>query len=159
MKLEIAMANEPVLRQVTKKVQKFDLRLRRFVDDLVDTLLAYDGWGLAAPQVFCSERIFVMCVREEEDLDFEEYLRIFINPEIIAVSAETSVEEEACLSIPDLAVPISRPLRVKARGQDMRGRFFTQSFEGMEARCFLHEFDHLNGVLITDYLPQVMHFS
>lgn len=154
MKLPLAVGNAPVLKQVAKPVLKFDHQLILFVEDLVESLIAYDGWGLAAPQVFCSQRIFAMCVREEEDLDPEDFLHIFINPEIISISADTCVEEEACLSIPDVLVPVSRPRRVKARGQDVEGRFFIRSFQGMEARCFLHEFDHLNGILISDYVRE-----
>ncbi len=149
--LELALLDAPVLRQKAAPVTLFDQKLHLFVDDLVETLISYKGWGLAAPQVFNSQMIFAMSVTEEEEMDPLDYLHVFINPEIISVSKKMTLEEEGCLSLPDLLVPVLRPHRIKVKGQNIHGEPIFQSFEGMEARCFLHEYDHLHGILISDY--------
>lgn len=152
--LELALHDAPVLRQKAKPVLDFDEKLHRFVGDLVETLISHKGWGLAAPQVFRSERIFAMSVTEEEEMDPMEQLLIFINPEVISVSKKKVWEEEACLSLPGQEVAVLRPYKITVKAQNIYGEAFQLTLEGMEARCFLHEHDHLDGILISDYMNE-----
>lgn len=157
--LELAHPEDPILRKAATPVLHFDQKLHDFVCDLVETMAHYKGWGLAAPQVCCSERIFAMSVTEEEEMDPLDRLLVFINPELISLSKRMTVTEEGCLSLPDLSVPIERPYKIVVKGQNVRGETFQLTLYGNEARCFLHEYDHLNGVLISDYLTKESYAS
>jgi peptide deformylase len=131
-----------ILRGKAKRVSKIDASLQRLVDDMIDTMRAAPGVGLAAPQVGVPLRVVV--------IDYEDRLYTLINPEIVKRSPETVTDEEGCLSAPNWQGPVARAeaLTVKARGRD--GKEFRVKAEGWLARIFQHELDHLDGVLFLD---------
>jgi len=133
---------DPVLRRKGQPVARIDRDTRRLIDDMIDTMRAADGMGLAAPQVGVSQRIFVA------ELDDDVY--VLINPRVVRASAETEIGDEGCLSLPGYCGPVERRLRVTVRGQDRRGKPVTIEAEDVLARCFQHELDYLDGILYTD---------
>ncbi len=137
------------LKKVCKPVTKFDGRLEQLLEDLTDTMRNADGLGLAAPQVGVLRNVFVALEDPKKILeeDGEEALLVkeFINPEIIEEEGE-QFAYEGCLSFPGLFGVVRRPQRVVVRAQNRLGESFTMEGEGLMARCFCHEIDHLNGV-------------
>jgi peptide deformylase len=146
--LPIVKYGDPVLRQPTQPVTEIDEPLQKLIDDMVATMYAAPGVGLAANQVGVSKRLAVL------DLSVGKKpggLHILINPE--KVEAEGAVtEEEGCLSIPDFVEAVTRPERVKVRYTDRNGEKREISGEGLMARALCHEIDHLNGNLYIDHL-------
>ena len=122
------------------------------IHDVVDTLRASFGVGLAAPQIGVMLQVFVMdcAIKDEEPNPF-----ILINPSILWHSEETSVHSEGCLSIPEQYEEVTRPKSVKVSFQNVKGVVSEISFEGIEATCSQHEIDHLNGKLFIDYLSNL----
>ncbi len=153
MKLKMAYYGEPVLRKKARRVEHIDAALHELVRNMVDTMHAHNGIGLAAPQVHQSITLFIMAVpaeeKEGEKLP-EPLLQVFINPKILSVSEEGWEHLEGCLSIPKVYGKISRPLHVKVEYTNLEGQRLTGSFSGLEASAVLHENDHLNGVLYID---------
>ncbi|MGN1450859.1 MAG: peptide deformylase [Eubacteriales bacterium] len=119
-------------------VTKFDRRLRRLVSDMKDTLLEENGVGLAAPQVGTVRRLFI--------INNNGVLKEYINPEILETVGEQDCLE-GCLSLPDVWGRVKRPAWVKIRAQNVDGEFFEDSADGLIAECFMHENDHLDGIL------------
>ena len=122
--------------------------MRGLVTDLLDTMYDAQGRGLAAPQIGVLSRVFVMDAAWKTG---EPAPMAFINPEILWTAPESQVNEEGCLSIPDLPRHIARPARVEVMWLDASGAQQRGAFDGFEAACICHETDHLNGVLILDY--------
>ena len=146
--LPIVKYGEAVLREPTKPVGDIDAALQKLIDDMVDTMYAAPGVGLAANQVGISKRVAVI------DLTVGKKpgnLHIFINPEIMELEGQIT-EEEGCLSIPDFAEVVTRPERVKVRYTDRNGQQREIRGEGLMARALCHEIDHLNGNLFIDHL-------
>lgn len=139
---------DPVLRAVAEPVAAFDADLAALISDMFETMYDAPGRGLAAPQVGVSSRVFVTDVTWKEG---DQTPIAFVNPEVASRSGEAVVGTEACLSIPDRAFDVSRPVWVEARWQDADGASQKARFEGPQAVCFCHELDHLDGVLITDH--------
>ncbi len=136
-----------VLRKKSAPVEKFDENLSAFIDTMIESMKEDNGIGLAAPQVGENKRIFVCSVDKNEPL-------VFINPEIIETSMETSIYEEGCLSLPGMYAHVERPERVKIQAWNRRGRPFKLDADDLLATCIQHELDHLNGVLFVDHLPE-----
>lgn len=146
--LPIVKYGDPVLRDATKPVGDIDDQLQKLIDDMVDTMYAAPGVGLAANQVGVSKRLAVI------DLSVGKRpgeLHVFINPEMIEREGEIT-EEEGCLSIPDFTEVVTRPERVNVRYTDRNGQQRQIRGEGLMARALCHEIDHLNGGLFIDYL-------
>lgn len=146
--LPIRKYGDDVLRVPTQLVTAIDADLQKLIDDMVDTVYAAPGVGLAANQVGVSRRVAVV------DLSVGRRageLHILINPEIIERVGDQS-EEEGCLSVPDFAETVSRPERVRVRYLDRNGDQREMSGEGLMARALCHEIDHLNGGLFIDHL-------
>jgi peptide deformylase len=142
--LRIRSLGDPVLREPAKPVTDFGPSLRKLFDDMVETMVAAPGVGLAAPQVGISSRFFVF--------DDGETGPMFIaNPELSDPVGE-QLEDEGCLSIPGPYYPTPRYARVRCRGQDVDGRLCEMVGEGLLARIFQHEADHLDGMLYIDRL-------
>lgn len=142
--LPIKTLGEPVLRERTRTVERFDETLRRLVDDMFETMYDAPGVGLAANQVGLASRFFVY-----DDGDGE---RGFVaNPEISEVEGEQT-HDEGCLSIPGPYHPTTRGLSLRLRGHDLDGAAIDVRAEGFLARIFQHETDHLNGMLYIDRL-------
>jgi len=146
--LPIVKYGDAVLREPTKPVGDIDAALQKLIDDMVDTMYAAPGVGLAANQVGISKRLAVI------DLTVGKKpgnLHIFINPEIMELEGQIT-EEEGCLSIPDFVEVVTRPERVKVRYTDRNGQQREIRGEGLMARALCHEIDHLNGNLFIDHL-------
>ncbi len=121
------------------------------IANMFDTMYAAPGRGLAGPQVGVMKRIFVM------DCTWKEGAKTpmaFLDPEILAASAEKDTLDEGCLSIPGLMVPVVRPTEITVRWKDAHGTVQEQSFDGFEARCIQHEMDHLDGRVTLDHLSE-----
>ena len=147
--LPIRIFGDPVLRERAAEVTTFDDGLRRLADDMLETMRAAAGAGLAGNQVGVLRRIFTWEVRGE---DIEDAHGAWVNPEVIETSEEIEESEEGCLSFPGLYFPAKRPLRARIRAQDVYGEEHEAEGEGLLARIFLHEIDHLNGILFIDHL-------
>ena len=140
----------PTLRNTATAVRDFgDPTLVPLIRDMKETMTANDGWGLAAPQVNESRTLFVVA----EEIAPEGH-NVFINPKIISVSNETEVEEEGCLSFEGRYSNIARASHVKIEAYNEHGEKFTAEGTGVLARAFLHEIDHLNGILFIDHLHE-----
>ena len=152
MKLDLRYYGDPALRQKAKPVEEITEEIRQLVNNMIETMLAYNGIGLAATQVGHMLRIFVSNV-DFEDEEGEVHLcdpLVYINP-VISNPSETIVERsEGCLSIPKLNVPVARPLTIELEAMDLDGNMFKKECYGYLARNIMHENDHLNGVLFID---------
>lgn len=142
--LRIRTLGDPVLREPAKPVTDFGSSLRRLFDDMVETMIAAPGVGLAAPQVGISSRLFVFD-------DGETGPMFMANPELWDPVGE-QLEDEGCLSIPGPYHPTQRYARVRCRGQDVEGTPYEMVGEGLLARIVQHETDHLDGMLYIDRL-------
>src|SRR5262249_30925563 len=142
---------DPRLRQATVPVTQVTDEIRKLCADMADTMFAANGAGIAAIQVGAKERIFIVDAGvaggREEDPPL-----VFVNPEIIELSEETLTTDEGCLSFPGIYVPIKRSLRAKVRAMNLDGQMFEMEREGLCARAFQHETDHLNGRLLVDFV-------
>lgn len=139
---------DPVLRVKCPPVERFDDELRRLADDMVETMHAAPGVGLAAPQVGVELRLAVVDLSVGKD---PEALLVLVNPEVLeAEGSETEVE--GCLSIPDYTDKVERSFRIRVQAQDLEGESFELEADDWVARAILHEMDHLDGVLFVDHL-------
>lgn len=148
---EIRKYPDPVLRARTARVEAFDAPLNRLIDDLVETMHAAPGVGLAANQVGVPLQVAVIDVTPREEKGGRSPLVVIINPEIVSLQGSV-VEEEGCLSIPDYTEKVKRAAKVKVRAQDRAGKHFELEAEGLLAKALQHEIDHLNGLLFVDRL-------
>jgi peptide deformylase len=142
----ILTAEEPLLREKTKKVTHFDASLHRLLDDLLETMRAAPGIGLAANQVGVPLRVAV--------IELEEKVTELVNPQIVRASGEI-MDWEGCLSIPGFVAEVRRSAKVTVKAQDRNGKEFRVKGEELFARALQHEIDHLNGVLYIDYLESL----
>lgn len=146
--LPIRKYGDDVLRNPTTPVEEFDAPLQRLIDDMIDTMYAAPGVGLAANQVGIGKQLMVI------DLSVGKRAgecHVFVNPEIIESEGEVT-EEEGCLSIPDFVEVVTRPERVRLRYLDRNGSQREMWGEGLMARAMCHEIDHLQGTLFVDHL-------
>ncbi|MCB2211514.1 peptide deformylase [bacterium] len=151
--LDIKVYGDPVLRKVAEPVTEFGPELEKLAADMLETMEKGDGIGLAAPQVGLSIRFLVIGLPEEVDGERTMRILTMANPEIVAESEELATCEEGCLSLPEINVQVDRPEAVTVEYQDLKGEKRVLEAEGMLAVVVQHEMDHLDGVLITDYLP------
>jgi peptide deformylase len=149
---EILVVPDPVLKQVSQPVEKVDDELRALMDDMLETMYAAPGIGLAAIQVGVPKRVIVMDLARPEE---EPQPRYFVNPEILWRSEETAPYEEGCLSIPEIYDEVERPARVKLKYLNYQGQEVVEDAEGLFAVCIQHEMDHLEGVLFIDHLSRL----
>jgi peptide deformylase len=140
------------LKQKSEPVGQVTADIRGLVDDMFETMYEAPGIGLAAVQVGVLKRIVTMDLSKKEG---EKNPRVFVNPEIVWSSDDTSVYEEGCLSIPEVHEDVERPARVKVKFLDLDGKKHEEEAEGLYATCIQHEIDHLNGVLFVDYLSKL----
>jgi peptide deformylase len=141
---------DPRLKAVADPVAEVDDTLRKLADDMLETMYAAPGIGLAAPQIGILQRLLVMdCVKEE---GAPPQPMVLINPEIKWSSDEKNVYEEGCLSIPDQFADVERPSEVEVTWTNLEGSEQSAKFDGLWATCVQHEIDHLNGKLFIDYL-------
>ena len=148
--------NNEILRTKCEVVENFDENLAKLLDEMQETMLYEDpetglfGVGLAANQVGINQRIILITL----NVGTKKAGKILemINPEILKISSDEVKMEEGCLSLPNVFDKIVRPSKVKVKWQNLAGNWHEKGFEGWDARIFLHEFDHLEGIMFTDYL-------
>lgn len=143
---------DPKLKLVSQPVERVDDALRAMMDDMLETMYAAPGIGLAAIQIGEPVRVIVMDLAREGE---EPQPRYFVNPEILWSSEETAPYEEGCLSVPEIYDEVERPARVKIRYLNYQGAEVVEDCEGLYAVCIQHEMDHLNGVLFIDHLSRL----
>ncbi len=143
---------DPVLRQVSKPLERFDSDLRKLSDDMLATMYDAPGIGLAGIQIGEPVRLVVIDLAKEGETPAPQ---IFVNPEIVASGDETNVHEEGCLSIPDYYAEVERPKTVTVRFQDLSGKPQEIVADELLATCLQHEIDHLNGVLFIDHISKL----
>ncbi len=161
-KMKIIVEPNEILHQKCAKVKNFDSELEKLAQNMTETLFANNGVGLAAPQIGKAIKMIVIefnpeRFKDQEDEDKNERqaekpipLTILVNPKIISFSVETETQEEGCLSLPKIEIPINRALGVKVLAQDIKGNRIKIKAKGLFARALQHEIDHLEGILITD---------
>ncbi|MFQ5811739.1 MAG: peptide deformylase [Anaerolineae bacterium] len=145
----IILANNPILRKKSKKVKHFGEALQVLIDDMVETMRAANGAGLAAPQVGVLERVIVVQLPEDEEDPQSGQLFALCNPQIVRADGEEE-SEEGCLSVPGFVGDVKRATSTTVKAQDRRGKKVRTKAEGLLARAFQHEVDHLDGILFID---------
>ncbi len=145
--LTILRYPDPRLHTVAKPVAAVDARLQTLVDDMLATMYAFDGIGLAATQVNVHERLIVMDVSEGRDKPL-----VLINPEIVWASDEKKLNNEGCLSVPGIYDDVERFLAIKVQALDLDGKTQIVDAEGLLSVCIQHEMDHLMGKVFVEYL-------
>jgi len=148
-RLQILEYPDPRLRTRAKPVEVFDEGLAKLAADMLETMYAAPGVGLAATQVDQHKRLIVMDVSEDK-----QGAMVFCNPEILSAEG-TGVTEEGCLSVPGIFDEVKRAARIRARAQDVTGKTFEVDLDGLAAVCLQHEMDHLEGKLFVDYLSDL----
>ena len=144
----IVKYGDPVLEKPSVAITKFDDELRQLADDMVESMYAAHGVGLAAPQIGISKRVAVIDVTFKED---PEAKIVLVNPEIIHVEGRIT-SNEGCLSLPEFREKVTRARKVTARAQNLKGETFEVTGEELLARALLHETDHLNGKLYISHI-------
>jgi peptide deformylase len=153
---EIITLPEPVLRKKARKISNFNLELQTLIDDMVETMRAAPGVGLAAPQVNVPLRVIVVEFGDEEDEEFPPKLYIIVNPELSKFSKELVSGTEGCLSIPGFMGEVERSETVVIKGYNRHGQPLKIKAKGWLARIFQHEVDHLDGILYIDRTDKIM---
>ncbi len=159
---EILTAEKPVLHQKAKKVKRVDAAIQRLMDDMLESMHAVRGLGLAAPQIGISLRVLVIEMPEDKEEPHPRKERgasgsgeqiILVNPELVKAEGE-QFGEEGCLSIPGYVGMVRRAMKVSVKGLNRKGKEVRVKGEGLLARALLHEIDHLDGILYTDRLEK-----
>jgi peptide deformylase len=148
----ILIAPDPRLKAVSKDIRAVDADIRTLAEDMLESMYAADGIGLAAIQIGVPKRVLVMDLARK---DGKKEPRVFVNPKIIWTSEETTVCEEGCLSVPDIWEEVERPAQIRAQYLDLDGHLQKLEAEGLLATCLQHEIDHLEGVLFVDHLSRL----
>ena len=148
----IVIEPDPILRKKSEKLEKVDDEVKKLLDEMLETMYAAPGIGLAAVQVGILKRLIVIDVSKDKE---KKNPLCLINPEIILKSKNTSVYEEGCLSLPGHFAEIERPAECKVKYIDYNGKKKEITAKGLLSTCIQHEVDHLNGVLFIDYLSKL----
>lgn len=152
-KLDIVTLPDPILRQVSQRIEHVDAATRKLIDDMLETMYDAPGVGLAAVQVGIPRRLLVVDIADP-DKDTPQPLAL-INPEIVRLGQELHVHDEGCLSIPDVRVEIERPSSLTVRFVDRDGKQQEIEAAGLLATAIQHEMNHLDGKLIIDFLSRL----
>ena len=148
----IVIEPDPILRKKSDILEKVDDELRILLDDMLETMYAAPGIGLAAVQIGILKRLIVIDISKDKEKKNPIFL---INPEIISKSKNTSIYEEGCLSLPGHFAEIERPEECQIKYIDYDGKKKEMKANGLLATCIQHEIDHLNGILFIDYLSKL----
>ncbi len=148
--LDILEFPDPRLRTKAKQVTTFDDNLKKLADDMLETMYAAPGIGLAATQVNIHQRLLVIDVSEDKNAPL-----IFVNPVVTPLSSEKISHKEGCLSIPEFFEEVIRPEKVLVKALDVSGKPFEKECEELLAVCIQHEVDHLDGKLFVDYISSL----
>jgi peptide deformylase len=149
---DILIVGDPRLRERTQAVRRVTPEVRALIDDMIETMRANDGIGLAAAQIGELTRLILVELPEDEEVRGSGELYVVVNPEIVKASHEAEVGIEGCLSIPGYVGEVERATEVVVRGLDRHGKKFHLRAHGLLARVFQHEIDHCDGVLYIDRL-------
>lgn len=154
----IVAYGDPVLKKEAEEVQEGFDNLSGLIEDMWETMYEADGVGLAAPQIGLSLRLFVadgtpFGEGEEGDAGCKDFKRVMINPVLFDLSEAQSYMEEGCLSIPGVREPVSRPVSIGVEYYDADWNLVEEHLDGLAARIVLHEYDHLDGIMIPDHIP------
>ena len=149
---KIVIEPDPILRKESEPIEKFDNDLRKLLDDMLETMYAAPGIGLAAVQVGILKRLIVIDISKDKEKKNPLFL---INPQIVSKSKNTSIYEEGCLSLPGHFAEVERPAECQINFIDYNGKKKKISAKGLLSTCIQHEVDHLNGVLFIDYLSKL----
>lgn len=168
--LPLVIAPDPLLKQISKPVEKIDATLQQLMKDMVNTMYSESGVGLAAVQVGVLKRVLVIDV----DYEFEDHQhhhhdhhgcggihvkntnpRYFVNPEILEFSQECQSYNEGCLSFPEMRSEVVRPEKVKVKYLDFDGKEHVEEMSGLLGICIQHEIDHLNGIVFVDRISKL----
>jgi peptide deformylase len=147
----IVKYGQAVLEKAAEPVTDFDGDLEKLVADMFETMYAAHGVGLAAPQIGISKRLCVIDVSSGENPGDR---LVLANPAVVSMEGKQT-DEEGCLSLPSFRAPTSRPMRAAVRGLDLHGKEIALDGEGLLARAFCHEIDHLNGILFIQHLSML----
>ena len=140
--------DNPILRQKAKKVKEISPQIKGLISDMIETLAANNGLGLAAPQV---GQLFQIIAAQPEP---NKEALVLINPQIKKTSRKKEIMEEGCLSLPNISMPVERPIKITVQGLDTDGQLVKIKAKGLLARIIQHEIDHLSGILIVDKRTQ-----
>jgi peptide deformylase len=147
----IVVYGDPILKRKAVNIE-VGTDLLQLIDDMFETMDAAHGIGLAAPQIGKSIRLFVVDGSPMEDEDMADFEKVFINPELVEEHGDKWAFEEGCLSIPNIREDVERPAKLRIKYYDENWEFHDEEYDGMKARIIQHEYDHIEGVLFTDYL-------
>lgn len=155
--LPIYLYGQATLRRETDEVVQGEMDVKQLIADMQETLTQAEGCGLAAPQVGLSKRLFIVDGSElgEDYPDCADFKQVFINPEIIEESDETSTYSEGCLSLPGISENVVRPKTITIRYQDADFNWHEDTYTDFKARIVLHEYDHLEGHVFTDRISPI----
>ena len=148
----VLIAPDPRLKAISQPVDKVDGEIRRLTEDMLESMYAADGIGLAAIQIGVPKRVLVLDLARKEKRNEP---HVFINPRILWSSDDAATYEEGCLSVPDIWEEVERPAQIRAEYLDEEGRLQTLEAEGLLATCLQHEMDHLDGILFVDHLSRL----
>jgi peptide deformylase len=146
---QVRVFGDPVLKQQTREVSEFDKRLATLAKTMFEIMERQGGIGLAAPQIGSLCRMMVWKNPEDDDRQ-----SVYVNPRVVSASDATTTEDEGCLSVPGVTMPVARADEITVEACDLKGRPFTVELKGFPARIAQHEIDHLEGTLIVDRTPQ-----
>lgn len=149
--LPIVKLGHPALKKVGEPVTEFDNELEIFVRNLIETMEVNEGIGLAAAQVNVRKRVFVI---NKQLINEEWSAQAYVNPAILSQSGHETLEE-GCLSLPGIRAEVDRPFTIKVRYQNVKGEIIEEDMEGLLARVFQHEYDHLQGILFIDRISSL----
>ena len=149
---KIVIEPDPILRKESAPIEKVDNDLRKLLDDMLETMYAAPGIGLAAVQIGILKRLIVIDISKDKEKKNPLFL---INPEIVSKSKNTSIYEEGCLSLPGHFAEIERPAECQINFLDYNGKKKEITAKGLLSTCIQHEVDHLNGILFIDYLSKL----
>lgn len=150
----IVAFGDPVLKKKAEEIEK-GTDIHKLVEDMFETMYEANGVGLAAPQVGLSLRLFVVDAEPMDPDNLQGYKKVFVNPVILEEYDEEWSYEEGCLSIPGIRAHVDRPEAIKVRYYDENWNEYTEELDGMKARVFQHEYDHIEGVLFVDYISSI----
>jgi peptide deformylase len=152
--LTILTAPDPRLKIKAKPVEAVDDSVRSIMDDMLETMYTNEGFGLAATQVGIDKRIIVIDLNADDESAPPRVIKL-ANPEITWKSEETCIEDEACMSVPNVYAPVERPVKAKLRYLDENNTTIEVETDGLFARCIQHEIDHLDGILYIDRISRL----
>lgn len=152
--LPLVIAPDERLKTKSSPIEKIDAEIKKLAADMLETMYAENGIGLAAVQVGVLKRMLVADVTWRQD-EGPGKQWVLINPEIVSGDDEKNVYKEGCLSFPDQFAEVERPKGVRVRYTDLEGKQHEEDFDGLLATCIQHEIDHLNGVVFVDYISPV----